>query len=118
MKLLELVNTYVTFKRSLGMRFTTQPRVLRRFSRVLGDIEVCEVTPEAVRAFLDGDRSVTNTWFLNYRLLRGLFSVCHQPWLHQALAAARLYAFSFATLPAAHLFRPTSSPLCWVLLAS
>jgi site-specific recombinase XerD len=73
MKLLELVNTYVTFKRSLGMRFATQPRVLRRFSRVLGDPEVCEVTPEAVRSFLDGDRSLTNTWFLNYRLLRGLF---------------------------------------------
>jgi integrase/recombinase XerD len=73
MKLVELVNAYVTFKRSLGMRFATQPRVLRRFSRVLGDIEVCEVTPEAVRAFLDGDRSVTNTWFLNHKLLRGLF---------------------------------------------
>ena len=40
MKLLELVNTYVAFKRSLGMRFATQPRVLRRFSRVLGDIDV------------------------------------------------------------------------------
>jgi site-specific recombinase XerD len=73
MKLLELINTYVTFKRSLGMRFTTQPRMLRRFSRVLGDIDVREVMPEAVRAFLDGDRSVTNTWFLNYKLLRGLF---------------------------------------------
>jgi len=73
MKLLELVNTYVTFKRSLGMRFATQPRVLRRFSRVLGDVEACEVTPEAVRTFLDGDGALTNTWFLNYRLLHGLF---------------------------------------------
>ena len=73
MKLLELINTYVTFKRSPGMRFTTQPRVLRRFSRVLGDIDVREVMPEAVGAFLDGDRSLTNTWFLNYKLLRGLF---------------------------------------------
>jgi len=74
MKLLELVNTYVAFKRSLGMRFTTQPRALRKFSRVLGDIDVSDVTPQAVRAFLDGDKSLTNTWFLNYRLLRGLFS--------------------------------------------
>jgi hypothetical protein len=74
MKLLELINTYVAFKRSLGMRFATQPRVLRRFCRVLGDIDACDVTPQAVRAFLDGDRSLTNTWFLNYRLLRGLFS--------------------------------------------
>lgn len=74
MKLLELVNTYVAFKRSLGMRFRTQPRVLRRFSRVLGDIDVRDVTPSAVRTFLDGERALTNTWFLNYRLLRGLFS--------------------------------------------
>ena len=63
MKLLELINTYVAFKRSLGMRFATQPRVLRRFCRVLGDIDACDVTPQAVRAFLDGDRSLTNTWF-------------------------------------------------------
>lgn len=74
MKLLELVNTYVAFKRSLGMRFTTQPRMLRRFSRVLGDIDVRDVTPYAVRVFLDGERPLTNTWFLNYSLLRGLFS--------------------------------------------
>lgn len=74
MKLLELVNSYVAFKRSLGMRFTSQPRVFRRFSRVLGDIDICDITPQAVRAFLDGDRALTNTWFLNYRLLRGLFS--------------------------------------------
>ena len=74
MKLLELVNTYVAFKHSLGMRFRTQPRMLRRFSRVLGDIDVRHVTQQAVRAFLDGDRPLTNTWFLNYKLLRGLFS--------------------------------------------
>ena len=74
MKLLELVNTYVAFKRSLGMRFTTQPRVFRRFCRVLGDIDARDVTPQAVRAFLDGDRALTNTWFLNYRLIHGLFS--------------------------------------------
>jgi site-specific recombinase XerD len=74
MKLLELVNTYVTLKRSLGMRFATQPRVLRRFARVIGDVDICEVTPDAVRAFLDGNKALTNTWFLNYRLLRGLFT--------------------------------------------
>ncbi len=65
MKLLDLVNRYVTFKRSLGMRFATQPRVLRRFSRVLGNIELGDVTPKAVEAFLYGDRTLTNTCFLN-----------------------------------------------------
>lgn len=74
MKLVELVNNYVVLKRSLGMRFATQPRVFRRFCRVLGDIDTSQVTKEAVRAFLDGDKAITNTWFLNYRLLDGLFS--------------------------------------------
>ncbi len=73
MKLLDLVNRYVTFKRSLGMRFATQPRVLRRFARVLGNIELGDVTPEAVEAFLYGDRTLTNTCFLNHRLLHGLY---------------------------------------------
>jgi site-specific recombinase XerD len=73
MKLLELVNKYVTFKRSLGMRFTTQPRVFRRFCRVLGDVEVDDVTTQAVEDFLFGKKLPTNTWFLNYKLLRGLF---------------------------------------------
>jgi hypothetical protein len=48
--------------------------VFRRFCRVLGDIDARDATPLAVRAFLDGDRALTNAWFLNYRLLRGLFS--------------------------------------------
>lgn len=74
MKLIDLVNSYVALKRSLGMRFASQPRALRRFCRVLGDLDVGQVTTEAVRAFLDGDRPLTNTWFLNYRLLHGLFS--------------------------------------------
>ena len=74
MKLIELVNNYVALKRSLGMRFASQPRMLRRFCRVLGDIDVSQVTKEAVRAFLDGNKGITNTWFLNYRLLDGLFS--------------------------------------------
>jgi site-specific recombinase XerD len=74
MKLAELVNNYVALKRSLGMRFRSQPRFFRRFCGVLGDIDISQVTKEAVRAFLDGDKAVTNTWFLNYRLLEGLFS--------------------------------------------
>lgn len=74
MKLLEFANTHVTFKHSLGMRFATQPRVLKRFCRVLGDIDALDVTPQAVRASLDGDWAITNTWVLNYRLIHGLFS--------------------------------------------
>jgi integrase/recombinase XerD len=100
MKLLELVNTYVTFKRSLGMRFATQPRAFRRFCRVLGDVDICQVTPEAIRAFLGGDRALTNTWFLNYRLLRGLFSFAISRGL---IKCSPLPDFTPSPLPA---FRP------------
>jgi integrase/recombinase XerD len=72
MKLLDLVNTYVAFKRSLGIRFRTQPRVLRRFCRFVGDIDADQVKPACVEAFLNNG-PVTNTWFLNYKLLRGLY---------------------------------------------
>lgn len=73
MKLIELVDMYISFKRSLGFRFRTQPRVLRRFCRSVGDIEADRVPPGSVEAFLYGDGPVTNTWFLNYRLLQGFY---------------------------------------------
>lgn len=73
MKLIDLVNMYISFKRSLGFRFGTQPRVLRRFCRFVGDIEADRVPPGSVEAFLNGDGPVTNTWFLNYRLLQGFY---------------------------------------------
>ena len=84
MKLLELVNTYVTFKRSLGMRFTTQPRVLRRFSRVLGDIDVREVTPEAVES-IPRWRQVPHEHLVSeLRAASWTVLVCRQPWLYQS----------------------------------
>lgn len=73
MKLADLVNMYISFKRSMGFRFRTQPRVLRRFCRFVGDIEADRVPPGSVETFLNGDGPVTNTWFLNYRLLQGLY---------------------------------------------
>jgi integrase/recombinase XerD len=72
MKLLDLVNIYIEFKRSIGMRFGSQPRVLRRFCRIMGDIDVSEVRPGAVETFLYNNKPLTNPWYLNFKLLHGL----------------------------------------------
>ena len=74
MRLSEVVHAYISLKRSLGMRFSTQPRVFRALCRQVGDIEAEQLTREAVRAFLDGEKPFTNTWIPKFRLLRGLFS--------------------------------------------
>lgn len=74
MRLSEVVHAYIALKRSLGMRFSTQPRVFRALCRQVGDIDAEQLTSEAVRAFLDGEKGFTNTWILKCRLLRGLFS--------------------------------------------
>ena len=40
------------------------------FSRALGEVNLAEVEPTAVRAYLDGDGPVTRTWALKWRTLR------------------------------------------------
>jgi len=43
MKLYDLVETYINYKHSLGMRFRSQTAVLRAYSRVMGDVSVEKV---------------------------------------------------------------------------
>src|SRR6266849_1083364 len=73
MKLSDIIDTYITFKRSLGMRFHTQGRVLRRFCRAMGDIDIDEVRPEAVHAFLNGHGPITAGWQVKYCALGGFY---------------------------------------------
>lgn len=73
MRLSDLVDSYVTFKRSLGMRFHTQGRVLSRFCRRMGDIDTVDVQPEAVHLFLTGAGQITAGWQVKYFALDGLY---------------------------------------------
>jgi len=73
MKLADLVSTYVAFTRSLGMRFTSDARLLRAFCRAMGAIEVAAVTPEAVRTFLAGTGPVMAYWHLKYQILSSFY---------------------------------------------
>ena len=73
MRLHDLVETYIDFKRSLGMRFRSQAAVLRAYCRVMGDVAIEEVRPEAVLAFITGTGPVTTRWMEYYKVLKGFY---------------------------------------------
>ena len=71
MKLHDIVEAYIDYKRSLGMRFRSQAAVLRAFNRAMGDIAIAEVKPEAVLAFIARTGPITARWIENHRVLGG-----------------------------------------------
>ncbi len=73
MRLHELVETYIDFKGSLGMRFRSQAAVLRAYGHMMGDVAMEEVQPEAVLAFLAGTGPVTTRWREYHRVLEGFY---------------------------------------------
>ncbi len=73
MKVADVVDAYLTRQRSLGMRFESAGQILRRFSRMIGNPNIDEVTPEAVAEFLHGNRALSSTWMLKYKVLTGLY---------------------------------------------
>jgi hypothetical protein len=73
MRLHDLVETYIDFKCSLGMRFRSQAAVLRAYCRIMGDVAIEEVQPEAVLAFLAGTGPVTTRWREYHRVLEGFY---------------------------------------------
>jgi integrase len=73
MKLHDIVEAYVDYKHSLGMRFRSQAAVLRAFDRAMGDIAVAEVKPESVLAFIAGTGPITARWIENHRVLGGFY---------------------------------------------
>lgn len=73
MKLAQAVSDYVGYKQSLGMRFATEARALKSFSRALGDVDLDRIEPEQVRAFLDGTGPMTRFWHRKLDALRGFY---------------------------------------------
>lgn len=73
MKLPEIVEAYIDYKHSLGMRFRSQAAVLRKFYRAMEDITIAEVKPESVLAFIAGTGPVTARWMENYKVLGGFY---------------------------------------------
>lgn len=76
MKIEQAVATYVFYKQALGMRFTTQERVLKLFGKTMGSIEVNRISAESVRAFLDGSGPMTRYWHCKFGTLKGFYRFC------------------------------------------
>ena len=73
MTLSALIESYVTFKQSLGLSFRSEAQVLRAFCRMLGDRDIVEVTPSQVLTYLTGTGPVTSNWHAKFRALHGLY---------------------------------------------
>jgi len=73
MKLWQLIEQYVTLKQSLGFRFRTERRILQGFVQAMGEITLGQVSPVAVRTYLDGPGAVTPYWMRKWGTLRGLY---------------------------------------------
>lgn len=55
------------------MRFRAEAELLSAFSRVMGPIDVIDVTPDTVRAFIAGSGPVTAFWRQKWIILRGFY---------------------------------------------
>jgi site-specific recombinase XerD len=73
MRLRELVEAYIEYKRSLGMRFVSDAAVLRSFCHAIGNITIEAVRAEPVLAFIAGTGPLTTRWGLKCCILRGLY---------------------------------------------
>jgi integrase/recombinase XerD len=93
MKLTQLIAQYVTFRKSLGENFESHERLLRTFSRAVGEsVDIYSVKPARVATFLAGRGPVTPYWHKKYGVLRGFF--------HYAVARGYLSASPLpATVP-------------------
>jgi integrase/recombinase XerD len=66
MRLHDLVEDYIAYKRSLGMSFVSDAAVLRSFCRAMGDIAVEVVKPAPVLTFIAGTGPLTTRWGLKF----------------------------------------------------
>ena len=76
MKVEQAVATYVAYKQSLGMRFSTEARTLKSFSKSVGNVDLDRVGSRQVRIFLDGNGPMTRFWHRKFDALRGFYRFC------------------------------------------
>jgi site-specific recombinase XerD len=74
MKTSDLIGEYVSFKQAMGMRFQSEARVLKSFSKTLGDVDISKVDSSVIETFLPSKGPVTSTWHLKFTILNGFFS--------------------------------------------
>jgi integrase/recombinase XerD len=73
MTLSACINEYVRHRRSLGVHFHGEQVQLSAFAKSVGDIALTDVTPDAVRRYLDGKGPVTQAWFARFHTVTGFY---------------------------------------------
>jgi site-specific recombinase XerD len=73
MKLSEVAASYVAHKQSMGMRFRTEARTLKSFCRAMGEVNIQQVRPDRVQAYLAGTGPVTRFWERKHNILDGFY---------------------------------------------
>lgn len=73
MTLAEAIATYVDLKQSMGMRFRSEHGILKALHRRVGNVDLAEVTTDAVATFLAGRGPITATWLNKHRALRRFY---------------------------------------------
>lgn len=76
MKVDQAVTTYVAYKQSLGMRFATEARTLKSFSKSVGNVDLDRIGSRKVRVFLDGNGPMTRFWHRKFTALSGFYRFC------------------------------------------
>jgi site-specific recombinase XerD len=74
MNISQIIEEYIAYKQSLGLRFHSPAVKLKAFAKSLNHSEIEKVTPEAVRGFLDGGKQIiTSDWFTKYSAIGPFF---------------------------------------------
>ena len=70
----QAVTQYVRFRQATGTDFRSTARLLNAFCRTVGpDIDITEVSPECVQAFIDGHGPLTRYWHRKRSALAGFY---------------------------------------------
>jgi site-specific recombinase XerD len=74
MKLQAICERYATFRKTLGERFKTNGSQLNAFCRAMGpNIDIGDISPEKVNAFLCGQGPLTTSWYVRHNALLGFY---------------------------------------------
>lgn len=73
MRLSEVIDRYVEFKRELGMVFESEANALKGFARALGDIDISRVRTGKTDRFFRQKRPVAATLKRYYSVIRSFY---------------------------------------------
>lgn len=75
MKVCDLVEAYIAYRRSLGEKYQSPAVILRSFARYIGEDKECMSIDEKIcTAFLySPNNTVSASWFLRYSSLKWMF---------------------------------------------